>query len=232
MDLPVELWMLIFESMAIANWPIFEFARTRITAPFSQASTGPAGDDDDPNLVSRLPRLEHSAYARARKYYRINSASRAAALNVRLARKLVLRCREPPSTIPESILICPDDAVFALYSNHQAIAPIRLLPKPGTTLASLPIDLFTSWPSQQVPARPVRSARSRARSLFEKAACCHCVTFENGSVLRDVRRVELHVAVPEIYGEIAMEMAGVVREVVENEWVGMGIADGEVVIFG
>ncbi|KAM0718540.1 hypothetical protein Q7P37_005610 [Cladosporium fusiforme] len=108
-DLPVELWMLVFEHVHLSvaeqinrhicytGGEIEYCARRHIRLSY-QLATKDAVDDacDTAAAVASLPLSEKESFRKTRAYYAINCNSRAAATQLRLSRRLFLSYGRPP----------------------------------------------------------------------------------------------------------------------------------------
>jgi len=95
MDLPVELWMKSLEYTTIdRNYNV----RATFILPFTKVLRESPESEQD--LVRKLPKLEHTAWVQAKKYYHINHRSRAAASKLNFTRKFLHGCPIPWSMMP------------------------------------------------------------------------------------------------------------------------------------
>jgi hypothetical protein len=87
-DLPIELWMQIFEHVRSED-----YARPCSVAKY--ASSLVAHDDDGIGAAKSLHKFERESWQRSRPLYAITRNSRAAALKLRLCLRVLQSCKEP-----------------------------------------------------------------------------------------------------------------------------------------
>lgn len=123
MDLPIELWMRVFEHLTLDH----VCARENVTCNFLRATDWDAAQKlkvphFEEKCVRELPGFELQAWKATRAYYGINRTSRTAALRLSLTNMLLRICPAPVRLLPFGI---PDGEGFAAQRS-AAMASGRL----------------------------------------------------------------------------------------------------------
>jgi hypothetical protein len=209
-DLPIELWMQIFEHVRSED-----YARPHSVAEYA-ASLDQHGDDDIA-AANDIRQLERESWQRTRPLYAISRNSRAAALKLRLCLRVLQTCKEP--VFASSCL----EEWDALSSSSQRLlgrpeAEAGLTPQKSVALQFYPADLHES---EQYERYKELHAAFRLFRMRNTAAATHYLRLDTTS--RVILLFDPCWETLDLDG-----WARHLKEQITKFWNGKGITDGQV----
>jgi hypothetical protein len=209
-DLPIEIWMQIFEHVRSED-----YARPHSVAKYA-ASLDLHGDDGIA-AANDLHQLERESWQRSRPLYTISRNSRAAALKLRLCLRVLQTCKEP---VFASRYLEEWEALSASSQRHlgRLEAEAGLAPQKSVALQFYPADLHE--PEQYERYKELHAA-FRLFRMRNTAAGTHYLRLDTTS--RVILLFDPYWETLDLYG-----WARHLKEQITKFWDGKGITDGQV----
>lgn len=216
MNLPVELWMRVFEELDSD-----EYARSQCISRFNHELQLSQSSNEEA-AVAELPPFEKRTWRTLRSFYAVNHNSRVAALKVRLTQRLLPLCKSPTKLYRPNVY--GGDAIS--YSRQDR-------PYSPRSQDRLVIELF---PWENLLAESIRTL---IRGTYLKNHVDVWRAIPNPLCAEELRAARHVVLLPPLtYMDARMEMArgpysplNITKRAIERFWQENGITDGRVEVF-